>query len=168
MSGTDKQHVMEDLPNNRASLEKHFEAFKASIPEGLTVKMAAEYMLDAGFAAHLDEGLLTMGYDKQVLVETSYMKLTFDAVRKWIRRVGNKQKDSAVGFDTVGPTPFNMSAFRYFQNVGASAVGRDFQIRIIFNQWTEAAHQRIKCFVGIVFARPECVANVGALQDMRW
>ncbi len=66
-------HVMEDLPNNRASLEKHFEAFKASIPEGLTVKMAAEYMLDAGFAAHLDEGLLTMGYDKQVLVETSYM-----------------------------------------------------------------------------------------------
>jgi len=66
-------HVMEDLSNTRASLEKRFKEFKPSIPKELTVKLAAEYMLDAGFAVHVEEGLLTMGYDRQVLVETSYM-----------------------------------------------------------------------------------------------
>lgn len=66
-------HVMSDLSNTRASLEQRFGEFRPSIPEGLTVKLAAEYMLDAGFAAHMEEGLLTMGYDRQVLVETSYL-----------------------------------------------------------------------------------------------
>lgn len=67
-------HVMEDLPgNNRSFLEDRFERLKAMLPAGVRVKLAAEYMLDAGFTSHREEGYLTMGNDRSVLVETSYL-----------------------------------------------------------------------------------------------
>jgi protein-tyrosine phosphatase len=65
-------HVMEDLSNTRASLQQHFEAFCQKVKSPVRLKLAAEYMLDAGFTTHVSEGLLTMGFDRRVLVETSY------------------------------------------------------------------------------------------------
>ncbi|WP_308547868.1 CpsB/CapC family capsule biosynthesis tyrosine phosphatase [uncultured Parabacteroides sp.] len=67
-------HVMEDLPlNNRSFLEEAFGKWQAALPPGIRVKLAAEYMLDAAFASHLADGYLTIGNDRLVLVETSYL-----------------------------------------------------------------------------------------------
>lgn len=67
-------HVMEDLPgNNRSFLLDRFEQLKSMLPADVQVKLAAEYMLDAGFTSHREEGYLTMGNDRLVLVETSYL-----------------------------------------------------------------------------------------------
>lgn len=66
-------HIMEEMSqNSRTYLKERFDAFKRKLPEGIEVKLAAEYMLDIAFSTHLKEGLLTMG-DKHVLVETSYL-----------------------------------------------------------------------------------------------
>lgn len=66
-------HVMEDMSNNtRTVLEGHFNRLLSKVPEGVEVRLAAEYMLDANFLTHMKEGLLSMG-DNFVLVETSYL-----------------------------------------------------------------------------------------------
>lgn len=66
-------HVMADLPDNRRSrLEERFAEIKVSAPEGIELRLAAEYMLDAGFRSQMADGLLTYA-DRQVLVETSYL-----------------------------------------------------------------------------------------------
>lgn len=66
-------HVMEEMSqNNRSFLQTCFDRFKVKVPAGIEVKLAAEYMLDAAFRSHMEEGLLTMG-DRHVLVETSYL-----------------------------------------------------------------------------------------------
>ena len=66
-------HVMADLGRNKASfLKEQLAAFEPSVPQGMEVRLAAEYMLDAEILLHLQEGLLS--YDgKHVLVETSYL-----------------------------------------------------------------------------------------------
>lgn len=66
-------HVMADLPDNRRSyLQDRFACMKQFAPEGIELKLAAEYMLDAGFRLQMADGLL-MYEDRQVLVETSYL-----------------------------------------------------------------------------------------------
>ncbi|MDR2495561.1 MAG: hypothetical protein LBD21_00310 [Tannerellaceae bacterium] len=66
-------HVMSDLRENTpARLRAVFERFAANCPYRIKMRLAAEYMLDADFAAKMQDGLLTMG-DRHVLVETSYL-----------------------------------------------------------------------------------------------
>jgi tyrosine-protein phosphatase YwqE len=71
-------HVMSDIvKNNNACLTGQFDAFTKrlendgirDIPE---LKLGAEYMLEAAFEQHKEEGLITYA-DRHVLVETSYM-----------------------------------------------------------------------------------------------
>lgn len=70
-------HFMVDYPNNeRVSIIAEFEAFKAEIAQDckIELRLAAEYMLDAGFLEHFKQGFLTL--DKagtHVLCETSYL-----------------------------------------------------------------------------------------------
>lgn len=65
-------HVMEDFAkNNRTYLSSRFEAFQGEYKGAIQLRLGSEYMLDAHFKSHLDEGLLTLG-GKYVLVETSY------------------------------------------------------------------------------------------------
>jgi tyrosine-protein phosphatase YwqE len=72
-------HVMSDLPQNKPSyLKRCMDDFYASCPENIPeLKLAGEYMLDTGFLAHLNEGLLTLS-GKKVLVETSYFSAPRD------------------------------------------------------------------------------------------
>ena len=66
-------HVLADLPDNRRSyLQDRFACMKQFAPEGIELRLAAEYMLDAGFRLQMADGLLTYE-DRQVLVETSYL-----------------------------------------------------------------------------------------------
>ena len=66
-------HVMADLPDNRRSyLQDRFACMKQFAPEGIELRLAAEYMLDVGFRLQMADGLLTYA-DRQVLVETSYL-----------------------------------------------------------------------------------------------
>ena len=70
-------HFMRDYPNNdRASITAEFEQFKAEAAEASCIELhlGAEYMLDAGFMAHFEQGFLCL--DKggtHVLCETSYL-----------------------------------------------------------------------------------------------
>lgn len=66
-------HVMADLPENRRGfLLERFAGIRQPVPGGIELRLAAEYMLDAGFRSQIEEGLLTYA-DRQVLVETSYL-----------------------------------------------------------------------------------------------
>lgn len=66
-------HIMTDFPKNRPQrLKMRFDAFQEKVPEGIEIRLAAEYMLDAGFQGQINEGLLTMS-GGHVLVETSYL-----------------------------------------------------------------------------------------------
>ena len=51
---------------------ERFACMKQFAPEGIELRLAAEYMLDAGFRLQMADGLLTYE-DRQVLVETSYL-----------------------------------------------------------------------------------------------
>lgn len=70
-------HFMKDYPlNDRESITAKFEDFKAQAAEvcNIELRLAAEYMLDARFLEHFEQGFLTL--DKagtHVLCETSYM-----------------------------------------------------------------------------------------------
>jgi tyrosine-protein phosphatase YwqE len=66
-------HIMADLPENTPeALRTRFDAFLNDCPSGLELQLAAEYMLDAGFAPLVGRGLLAMSA-RHVLVETSYL-----------------------------------------------------------------------------------------------
>ena len=60
-------HVMEDLSNTRASLEKRFEEFKPSIPKELTVKLAAEYMGKTAFVLSMAKNM-AMNFNTPVAI----------------------------------------------------------------------------------------------------
>lgn len=70
-------HFMKDYPlNDRQRIMAEFEGFKAQVAETCNIELhlAAEYMLDAHFMEHFNQGFLTL--DKagiHVLCETSYM-----------------------------------------------------------------------------------------------
>ena len=64
-------HVMEDVPNTTEGIRARFEELKSVYEGGLTLHLAAEYMIDTLFETRLaDRDLLTHG-DDVVLVETS-------------------------------------------------------------------------------------------------
>lgn len=66
-------HVMADIPANRPDfLYARFADFLKIAPEGIDLRVAAEYMLDAGFYKQMEEGLMTLG-GKHVLIEMSYL-----------------------------------------------------------------------------------------------
>ncbi len=71
-------HVMSDLQKNtRIYLTEQFDAFIKRLEEDKVedipvLKLGAEYMLEAAFEKHREEGLITYA-DRHVLVETSYM-----------------------------------------------------------------------------------------------
>lgn len=66
-------HVMSEYPGNtQESLSVRFQILNDICPFGLDLRLAAEYMLDAGFERQIEEGLLTMN-GRHVLVETSYL-----------------------------------------------------------------------------------------------
>lgn len=70
-------HFMRDYPdNNRASIVDWFEAYKAEAAKvcGIELHIGAEYMLDACFMNHFNDGFLTLDKKgKHVLCETSYL-----------------------------------------------------------------------------------------------
>ena len=53
-------HVMEELGNTAASLRERFDEWQARISGPMHFRLAAEYMLDNGFARQRKEGLLTL------------------------------------------------------------------------------------------------------------
>jgi len=66
-------HIMADLRENTPEkLQDKYAEFIKVCPEGIELRLAGEYMLDAGFAAKMEKGLLTMPHH-HVLVETSYL-----------------------------------------------------------------------------------------------
>lgn len=70
-------HFMKDYPlNDRESITAKFEDFKAQAAEvcNIELRLAAEYMLDARFLEHFEQGFLTLDRaGTHVLCETSYM-----------------------------------------------------------------------------------------------
>ena len=69
-------HIMMDYAeNNRPNLERRFAACQVAAEEcGLSVRLAAEYMLDEQFLNHRQEGWMYLDpQEKIMLVETSYM-----------------------------------------------------------------------------------------------
>lgn len=65
-------HIMADLNEKGASeLTSRFKQFVRACPDWIELRLAGEYMLDAGFAVQCKAGLLTMAR-RHVLVETSY------------------------------------------------------------------------------------------------
>lgn len=71
-------HVSDEYPNNTpSSLRERHEQLADAAPEGVELRLAAEYMLDAGFRKRLSEGLLAFPGNR-VLVETSYLGAPLD------------------------------------------------------------------------------------------
>lgn len=70
-------HVMEELGNTAASLRERFDEWQARISGPMHFRLAAEYMLDNGFARQRKEGLLTLD-ERHLLIETSYMAPPMD------------------------------------------------------------------------------------------
>ncbi len=66
-------HIMSELESNRPGfLRQQFSSLLQKAPEGIALRLAGEYMLDAAFDGQMKEGLLTLS-DKYVLIEMSYM-----------------------------------------------------------------------------------------------
>lgn len=69
-------HFMKDYPNNnRTNIKAEFESFKTLAVEAckIELRLAAEYMLDACFMEHYEQGFLTLDNNTHVLCETSYL-----------------------------------------------------------------------------------------------
>lgn len=69
-------HFMKDYPNNnRTNIKAEFESFKTLAAEAckIELRLAAEYMLDACFMEHYEQGFLTLDNNTHVLCETSYL-----------------------------------------------------------------------------------------------
>ena len=65
-------HVAEDMPNTTVALEERFCLLRERYRGKMALRLAAEYMLDAGFSERLEKrDLLTLG-QRRVLVETSF------------------------------------------------------------------------------------------------
>lgn len=66
-------HIMDDLSDNdKGTLTAHLTSFLNYYKGNISISLAGEYMLDAGFGRHLRDGLLAMS-GNHVLVETSYL-----------------------------------------------------------------------------------------------
>lgn len=74
-------HIMEDIPNATTALRQRFDELLSVYAGPLTLHLAAEYMLDAGFEERLNnDDLLCIGStnNKTLLVETSYFSPPMD------------------------------------------------------------------------------------------
>lgn len=73
-------HIMADIPKNRPGfLQERFAGFQKEAPAGIELRLAAEYMLDVGFYAQQEEGLLTLG-GRHVLIEMSYLSPSLELI----------------------------------------------------------------------------------------
>lgn len=71
-------HVMDVMPANyKESFKKAFTSLLSKKTKDIKIQLAAEYMIDANFYTHLEQGLLTYS-DRKVLVETSYAAPPFN------------------------------------------------------------------------------------------
>lgn len=71
-------HVSDEFPANTPGfLQERYKQLAQVAPAGITLHLAAEYMLDSGFRERMEAGLLTFP-GRRVLVETSYMAAPFD------------------------------------------------------------------------------------------
>lgn len=70
-------HFMKDYPENeRVAIKEKFDFYKAEAAKvsGIELRLGAEYMLDACFMDHFEQGFLTLDRaGKHVLCETSYL-----------------------------------------------------------------------------------------------
>ena len=64
-------HVMEDVPNTTEAIRGRFEELKAVYDGGLSLHLAAEYMMDTLFEERLTQKDLLFHGEDTVLVETS-------------------------------------------------------------------------------------------------
>ncbi len=66
-------HIMEDVPNETATLRQRFSQLKAAYQGSIVLHLSAEYMIDNTFRSRFDDGdLLPWGTDRnRLLVETS-------------------------------------------------------------------------------------------------
>ena len=64
-------HIMEDVPNTTEEIRARFDELKAVYTGGLTLNLAAEYMIDTVFEDRLDRRDLLEHGPETVLVETS-------------------------------------------------------------------------------------------------
>lgn len=73
-------HIMEDVPNTTEFLKSRFEDVKTEYKGGLSLNLAAEYMLDNVFEERLAANDLLLHGDAQdqILVETSYFNGPMD------------------------------------------------------------------------------------------
>ena len=76
-------HIMEDIPNKTQELKEKCEELKSVAPKGITLRLAAENMMDNLMLKRLDErDLIPLGDDrKYLLVETSYYNPPMDMHR---------------------------------------------------------------------------------------
>lgn len=64
-------HIMEDVPNTSAALQKRFDQMKAAYNGPIRLRLAAEYMLDELFLERFKAGDLLTMEENMILVETS-------------------------------------------------------------------------------------------------
>lgn len=84
-------HTMEDVYNTPSSLKGQFDEFCSKYTGSIKLRLASEYMIDAGFVEKFANGeYLTIGTQKQILVETSYVypPVNFEGVIADIMKAG--------------------------------------------------------------------------------
>lgn len=64
-------HIMEDIPNTTEALRSRFDGLCLAAGPGISLHLAAEYMMDNLFEKRLEEGDLLCMEDNTVLMETS-------------------------------------------------------------------------------------------------
>ena len=65
-------HIMEDIPNETAELQQRFAELQAVYDGPITLRLAAEYMLDGVFDERFKNRDLLTHSGNNILVETSY------------------------------------------------------------------------------------------------
>lgn len=87
-------HIKETFPNEPRNLRRVFEHFKKTVHKaGIEVELAlgAEYMLDAGFDAHLESGDLLTVHGKYLLVELNTQQVQIlPALQKILSNIQKK------------------------------------------------------------------------------
>ena len=78
-------HVMEDFSkNNRAYLTGRFDSFLKEYKGSVQLSLASEYMLDARFKDHLDEGLIITAFHEEE-IEQDGRRIRILPAWKWLK-----------------------------------------------------------------------------------
>lgn len=64
-------HIMEEVPNTTAGLQARFAELLSAYKGGISLHLAAEYMIDSNFEKRMEENDFLQMEDRRVLVETS-------------------------------------------------------------------------------------------------